>query len=403
MRRRLASLAIGLLVGLALWIGNTPAAYAHGERAQEAFLKMKTAAFFDVKFTTDHVKQGEPVTITGTVKILETWPKTLAEPEVGFLGVAAPGPKLFMTERTVNGVPTPGSVFIKKGGTYDFKIVLEGREVGRWHIHPIIAVQGSGALIGPGEWITVDAVPGYTKSLTLLDGQTVDFESYGKWFVIGLSVLGFALGVWWMIYWTWSKPTVTRLAVTNHLALNDDGSGVGMITKKDHRFVNLVAAITVVFLAGGWAYSAQAYPTRIPQQVIRFQPPALADEPVLAKAEAKAARFNVDTDTLTLDVQVTNVSTKPIQLADFTTAAFKFANQASGVKADHVLTVQPDGAIAPGETKTLKVTMADSIWTSDRLMPLRESQMDVAGVLTFTAGGQSQRVTIQSGLIPSRF
>ena len=51
--------------------------FAHGEAADEPFLKDLTVAFYDVHISPTTIKVGDPVTITGTVKILETWPYTL--------------------------------------------------------------------------------------------------------------------------------------------------------------------------------------------------------------------------------------------------------------------------------------------------------------------------------------
>jgi methane/ammonia monooxygenase subunit B len=403
MKRRV-SLLSSIVLAMLLLVSLPGLASAHGERAQEAFLKQQTTAWFDVKFSTEKVKQGEPLVITGTVKILETWPKTLAEPSVGFIGVTAPGPVMYMKERTVNGDPVPGSVYVKKGGVYEFRIVVEGRQPGRWHIHPIIAVEGAGSMIGPGQWIDVEAVPGFTKTVQLMDGQTINIETYGKWFVILLSVVGFAMGVWWMLYWTVRKRTVTRLAVTNQLELNDDGSSVGLITRKDHKFVNLVAAITVFFLVAGWGYAAYAYPTRIPQQVIRFEPPAAAQPAQFVQAKGVGATFDPDTHELVVEVQVTNQGKAPVQIQSYTTSYLTFANQAvTKENTGHVLTV-PDGVVAPGQTKKIKLVMMDHTWIQDRMIPIHEPQMTVAGVLTFVdQSGTINRVTINASMVPTRF
>ena len=40
-------------------MGWVAAAYAHGEKAQEAFLRMQTVAFFDTKFATDKPEAGD--------------------------------------------------------------------------------------------------------------------------------------------------------------------------------------------------------------------------------------------------------------------------------------------------------------------------------------------------------
>src|ERR1051326_6083946 len=128
-------LPISVVLGLVALIGTATIASAHGENAQEGFLRMETVAFSNVTFSTDTIKQGEDVTISGKATLLDTWPKTLGEPSTGFVNVTAPGPVLLMKDREVNGMPAPDAIFVKKGDSYDFKLTLTGREPGRWHVH----------------------------------------------------------------------------------------------------------------------------------------------------------------------------------------------------------------------------------------------------------------------------
>ena len=76
-------------------------ALAHGEAADEPFLKDLTVAFYDVHVTPTAVKVGDPVTIVGSVKILETWPYTLDPPETAYVTPVVPGPCFALTERII--------------------------------------------------------------------------------------------------------------------------------------------------------------------------------------------------------------------------------------------------------------------------------------------------------------
>jgi len=98
------------ILGLMFILGTGGVAIAHGERAQEGFLRMKTVAWQDVRFSSSDVKQGEPLVITGKVRVLEVWPTTLASPELGYINVSASGPHFVMKERTINGHAAPASV-----------------------------------------------------------------------------------------------------------------------------------------------------------------------------------------------------------------------------------------------------------------------------------------------------
>src|SRR5271156_2021188 len=116
-------------------------ACAHGEAADEPFLKDLTVAFYDVHVSPTEVKVGDPVTVTGSVKILETWPYTLDPPQTAYVTPVVPGPCFFLIERTINGESTPESIFVDKGGIYQFKMVMLARNPGHWHVHPGIAIQ----------------------------------------------------------------------------------------------------------------------------------------------------------------------------------------------------------------------------------------------------------------------
>src|SRR5712671_2129263 len=158
--------------------------FAHGEAADEPFLKDLTVAFYDVHISPTTIKVGDPVTITGTVKILETWPYTLDPPQTAYITPVVPGPVFALVDRVVNGTTTPGSILVDKGRTYHFKMVMRARDTGNWHVHPGIAIQGTGTLIGPGEWVTVEpAAEPFKMDVTLLTGQTVNLEHYGGSFV----------------------------------------------------------------------------------------------------------------------------------------------------------------------------------------------------------------------------
>jgi methane/ammonia monooxygenase subunit B len=400
MKRRVI---LALVVGLLVAIPTAAVASAHGERSQEAFLREDTVAFTDVTFSTTTVKQGEPLTITGTARILDTWPKTLAEPTTGFVGVTAPGPVMLMKERTVNGTNTPGSIFTKKGGVYQFNMTLVGRQPGRWHVHPVFAVEGAGTLIGPGQWITVEQGAGeFNNPITLNNGQTVNLENYMVGPLVVWQWLGLLVGLGWLLYWIVPKPTVTRLAVTSRIPLNTDGQDVGLITKKDHRMMTYFAIGTSVLLLAGWLYQQNAFPVKIPQQVVRFEPPALPEPPHFARATASGATYDPATKALLMDVEVTNDGDKPMALNRFIIGNLAFDNQSVATAGtDHVMTVDSTQPIQPGETRLVKLTLRDQALEDERLIPLDEPVLAIGGLLAFEdAGGVRNLVTIQSDLVP---
>jgi methane/ammonia monooxygenase subunit B len=404
--------AIGLPIAALLIMACARGAFAHGEAADEPFLKDLTVAFYDVHVSPTSVKVGDPVTITGTLKILETWPYTLDPPTTAYITPVVPGPVFALRDRTVNGEPAFGSIFVEKGGTYQYKMVMLARNPGNWHVHPGIAIQGTGTLLGPGEWVTVEpsATP-FRFDVSLLNGETVDLEHYGGKFVWWWSFAGFIIGVIWMLYWTVPKRTVTRLAVTTQIPVNDDAPDIGLITPRDQMWMTVLAAVTILMLVGGWVYMAAKYPVRLPQQTDRFAPEPLAAGPHLAEVRSTGATYDDGTDTLLVNAEVKNVASSPITLKQYVIAMASFVNggkddQQKAGPSDFVgqLAVDPDATIAPGETKKVTLKMTSDIFNDERLIPLHDPQQLIAGLLRFDdAQGGEDFVTLKSVLVPTEF
>jgi methane/ammonia monooxygenase subunit B len=402
---------IALLLGLVAALASAAAAYAHGENAQEGFLRMETVAFSNVQFSKDTLKQGEDLTITGKASLLSTWPRTLGEPDTGYVNVSAPGPVLLMKDRLINGVAAPDAIFVKKGNAYDFKLTLTGRDPGRWHVHPTFAVAGAGTLIGPGQWVTVQDSGGFTNNLTLLNGQVANLENYGLGQLTIFHWLGFAIGMAWMLYWTVpaiggaNHRTVSKLPVTLRIPLNTDGQDIGLITKRDHMVSNWMLIATIALLAVGWIYQSVSFPVKIPQQVLRFAPPDLAQAPEFAKVLPKEATYDPQTSTLVMTVDVTNTGTSPMNLKGFTTSSLTFVDQTSaGTGAEHVMVIAPSPTVGPGETKTLTLTLRDPVWRDTRMIEVNRPRIEVAGQLLFAdASGTQNQATIAASVNPKLY
>jgi len=387
-------------------------AFAHGEAADEPFLKDLTVAFYDVSISPTSVKVGEPVTITGKLTILDTWPYTLDPPQTAYITPVVPGPVFALTDRVINGDPAFGSIFVEKGGTYEFKMTMLGRDPGNWHVHPGIAIQGTGTLLGPGEWVTVaPSDKPFVLPITLLSGKTVDLERMGGRFVWWWSFAGFLIGLVWMVYWTVPKRTVTRLAVTAQLPVNDDGPDIGLITPRDHFWMDILAGLTIVMLVVGWVRMAGKYPVRLPQQTDRFMPVSLTPTTHLAEVRPLGAIFDDHTDTLTINAEIKNTGTSPLNLNSYLMAMVAFVNgdkdaMAKAGPADYVnsLSVAPDGPIAPGETRKVILTMKAEVFQQERLIPLHDPQQLIAGLFRFTdSAGREDLVTVKSVLVPTEF
>jgi methane/ammonia monooxygenase subunit B len=417
-------LALLMLLGMATTVAYASPASAHGERSQEAFLRMRTIGWTDVVFSGGQrndqgdivIAQGERFTIKGVAKLMNAWPDTLAKglPRIGYINIATQGPCVGMLERKVNGVSTPSRIEITKGSYYSFEETLMGRRVGRWHVHPTFAVKGAGTLLGPGQWIRVTP-HAFSSPVKLYNGETINLENYHLVSVWTLQVIGFLLGMIWIFWWTWwgktakgnPRRTVTNPAVTLAIPLNDDGIAVGLNTKKDHRVVNIIALATALFLLIGWIWQASAFPVKIPQQVVEYEPPKtdLDTAPALATADARSAKYDYQAKVLRLVVETKNVSSNPIQLSQFVTSTLTFNNPAvnstpSGPYSD-AMKLSPSGTIQPGQTTTLTFDLPGSRFDDEHLLPTGESQLIISGLMVFKdASGNKSSAEIEEPLQP---
>jgi methane/ammonia monooxygenase subunit B len=403
MRRRVRRILWAVLAAGAVLVASAPAASAHGEAAQEAFLRMRTVSWIDTTYSATTVRQGETFTISGTAKILDAWPTNLAKgnPNTGYIGLIAPGPVVILKERTINGVSAPSRIDVQKGKIYEYSMTVAGRRPGKWHVHPAFSVKGAGTLLGPGEWITVEENPdGFDNPVTLVGGGTINLENYQLPFTWIWLTLTFLIGLAWMIYWTVPKRTVTNLAVTSQIPLNTDGMDYGLITKKDHRNMNWFALGTALLLLAGWIYQSAAFPDKMPQQIFQFAPPdpAIASAPVFAEVALGSAEYDSASQTLTVRTQVTNTGDTPMNLTQFTTTTLRFATGTT--PGPGVMTVSPSPTIAPGAPTEVTMTMKDPAWETERLVPIGESSLLITGVLVFEAGGETNYTELEANLKP---
>jgi methane/ammonia monooxygenase subunit B len=403
MRRRLL---FAVLLGLALAIFVAPAAWAHGEHSQEPWLRMNTVGFWNTTFSTDTVLQGESVTITGTAKVLDTWPETLPDPKTAFINAETPGPAFLLKERVINGQAAPAAFYIERGNTYNYRMTLVGRVPGRYHVHPTFAVRSAGTLIGPGQWITVKKNPkGFTNPVTLYNGKTVNLESYGLgWPVMGFTTLTFILGMVWLLYWIVPKPTVSRLAVTSQLSVNDDGGdAVGLVTKRDHRMMNWIMLAAVLLLAFGWIWQAVAFKTKIPQQVDRFRIDSAPVAPSFTESNLSKITYDRKAKVLTFNVQATNTGTTPATLKAVHIANLTWGTNAAALPPDALGTIElaPNSPIAPGESRALTLTLRGNVIRQNDLIPTGTANTNMAATLEFADGSNNSNFdTVHQFLTP---
>ena len=202
--RSLSCLRTAVVAGVLLGLASVDAsvARAHGEKAQEPFLRMRSFLYYDVEWSTTKVQVGEEVVVSGRFRVFEEWPKVLDRPDNAFLNIGVPGPVFVRKSSKLNGVPLYNTTSLEVGRDYEFEVVLKARKPGRHHVHPMVNVESAGPLVGPGQWVeVVGDMAGFTNTVTTITGETVDLENHGFANVVTWHVVWVTIGIAWLIYW----------------------------------------------------------------------------------------------------------------------------------------------------------------------------------------------------------
>ncbi|MCI4673916.1 methane monooxygenase/ammonia monooxygenase subunit B [Candidatus Mycolicibacterium alkanivorans] len=389
------------MLAILFMMSPPPLASAHGEQSQQAFQRTATVVFYDVNFSTDKLDLGQELTITGTMRIMNSWPDhTIPPPEIGYLTVNQPGPVFSVQDREINGEFAPQSVKVSKGSAYPFKLVLKARMAGTWHIHPAMAMHGVGTLVGPGQYITINNAGVFTEPQTLADGRTVDLNDYGMARVVIWQLIGLAVAGVYAAYWL-RKSLLQRAAVVN------EGGGRTLVTKQERKVSIAIGLVALVVGFGGYIYAAVADGPHIPLQVDRITP--TPEEPsALAKSlssKVESAVFQEKSGNLLMTVKVTNNSPSPVSLDHLQFAEYiTKVEGGTGAPTPDVATVTPSEPIPPGETRELKVSVDARELNRQNLLPFNEAEIKLTGLMFFRdAAGQTSTAEINevtSGLLP---
>ena len=134
-------------------------AWGHGERTHAPSLRMRSVQFYDVMWQgAGDMEVGDKVTMTGKIYFPPelNWPTTLQKPDIGYLQTSGPAAVFAKIESYISEVPMVQSASgLTMGSTYTFKLVMQARIPGKWHIHPSLQMVGNGPIVGPGLWTNV--------------------------------------------------------------------------------------------------------------------------------------------------------------------------------------------------------------------------------------------------------
>lgn len=367
-------------------------AMAHGERAQQAGLRMRTVQWFDTKIEPANVKINEEIRITGKFVPSKFWPEHMKSPaDTAFLNVGVPGPTFIRVDSRVNGVPMIRSTSFELGKTYNYEMTLKARKAGRYHVHTVLSVEGTGPVIGPGAWVEVSGNEGdFENTAKTLTGDTINLETYGMSNIVLWSAIWFALGLAWFIYWLLKCPIIVpRFKMVAMLGDKADE----MITTGDKKTAAAFLGVTLFLIGFGYFWAQEKYPITTPLQTGKVHVPHWHD-PGEDKVDVEVvdARYRIPGRSFELTLRVKNKSDQKIQLGNFTIANVRFINS-------NVLKVKPvdshdlvaseglrveGGAIDANETKEIKVFAEDALWETYRLTSLiYDPDSRFAGMLFF--------------------
>ncbi len=409
-RIRSATWAAAALVAAVL---GPQSAFAHGERAQEPYLRTRTVQFYDVKFDHTQVKVNDIITVTGRFHLMEDWPDAVSPPEVVFLATGSPGPMVVRLESYVNGVPARQSFSkLEIGRDYEFKQVLKARVPGRFHVHPLVSIKGSGALVGPGEWLEIGgSAADFTDSFTTLTGNPIeDLETYKVGRAVGWYLVWTGLAAAWLLYWL-----VRPLLIPRAIALSKGREDL-LVTNRDLG-VGLAVGVAVIFLtAGGYAMASAEYPYNVPLQsgTQRVEPLPLDDRANVA-IKVLHATYDVPGRSMKITARMTNNGNVPLTLGEFATANIRFLNTALPAAVANVDPSYPKELVArtplglkdasplnPGETRDIDISATDAMWEVERLTSFLTDVDSKFGALLFfyTPDGKRRMGEIDGAILP---
>ncbi len=381
---------------------------AHGEKALEPFIRMRTIQWYDLQWSKQKIGVNDELEITGRFHVAEDWPVNVPKPEASYLNVATPGPVFIRTERFINGQPTLNSIKLEIGGDYTFKVVLKARVPGRYHIHPFFNLIDAGAVVGPGKWVEVSGdASDFSNQVTLLTGEVIDMETYGLSNAIYWHAFWIIAGTTWLLWWL-RRP----LFIQRYRMLSAGQEDV-LVTTTDKFIAKAILAVVALTVLIGYYSAQQNHPNAIPLQasrdLIRPLPAQVNNGKV--NVSVKKAVYLIPERTMQMNVQVQNRTDKPLQIGELAVANVRFMNpdvppvivqNSDDLVIKQGLSIDDNSPVAPGKTKTLTIKAKDAAWETEKLDGLiRDADSRMGGLLfLYDTDGQRQIISLSAPVIP---
>lgn len=395
-------LALAALVACVIGLSTAVPALAHGERNQEPFLRMRTAHWYDVTWSADKVKVNDEIEIRGKLHVFSDWPKHLFELRTVYLNLGVNGPVFVKVATYLNDVPMMQSTNLEYGKEYEFRIVAKARIPGHHHVHPMLNVEGAGPLLGPGKFIDIEGNSAdFVYPLKTLDGiEVANLETWQLGNIAWNHAYWLFFAFAWIGWWFRGGPQLLR-----RFRMVSDEREEALGTNRDRMVAAGFVVVVLFSVAYGMISTNSKYPRTSALQGGRVRVFPLPDDPERVEVRHVKGVYQVPGRSLQLTLKVTNHTSKPVQLGEFTAANLRFVNHdvpaavagvAPGYPADLLtrngLVVTPNDPIAPGQTREIKVDASDSAWETEHLASLMGNPDSSYGALLFFFDANGKRM-----------
>lgn len=412
MKNLLSKFARNLSLLIILFVSDTTVAFAHGEKAMEPYFRTRTVMFYDVTWTTGEITVGKDVVVEGKFRFHSDWPQAVDDPDVIFVTQSIPGPVLARVNSYLNGVPARQSFRdMEIGKDYHYKMTLRGRVPGRYHVHPAIAIKGSGTIIGPGQWVdVVGAREDFKFPAETMDGVKIeDLQTYALMDVFKWHVTLGGLGLFWLLWWVW-RP----LLIPRYQALKQGREDL-LITPLDLTVGVLLGVFVFILIIYNYNNATNKYPKRVPLQTSRMYTDPIEIQDPRIKINVSRAEYDIPGRSMRMWMEIRNNGNESLRLGELTTANLRFINRdfdkaldnvQEGYPAEHLadtgLKIDDDTYISPGELKKVFVSATDARWETERLTAfLTDVDARIGALLFFyNRSGDRKIVDVASSILP---
>lgn len=387
-------------------------AFAHGERAQQANVRMRTINWYDVNISPARVEVGEIMTITGRMRTSKFWPDHLPS-VIGrvFLNVGTSGPNFVRLASHIDEVSMIQSTSLEVGRDYEFGLTLKARRPGRFHVHPVLSVLDAGAMVGPGIWVEVNGDEAdFENTVETMFGNTVHLETFNLPIIYSWHTLWFVMGAAWLAYWFRQRPLLIPRMRAVRDAQQTGGEADDIITARDRKVAIGFVIVTLLLVLAGYQWAQWKYPITTPLRTSKVEMPKKTPPQSVLQVAMSNATYRIPGRSFEMDLEITNNGTSAYYLGEFLLANIRFINPSQKVLApqdshdliaSNGLRVENDG-ILPGTTKSIKVFAEDALWETQRLTEmLNDPDSVIAGLLFFEAAdGAREVIEIGGNILP---